>query len=268
MISYPEIDPVIFALGPLKVRWYGLMYVLGFTATYVLVAYQIRKYHLKFIKNYFEDLNFTLLIGLILGARLGYIAFYNAGYYLQHPLEIMAIWQGGMSFHGSLLGLSFAGWFFCHRKKISFLRTADLYSVTAPIGLGLGRIGNFINGELYGRASEAPWSMVFPGGGLMSRHPSQLYEFLLEGVVLFTLLWTIKTRHYQRWWPQGTLFAIFLMGYGIFRSFVEQFREPDIQLGFVLGHLTMGQLLSGLMILIGVGIILFNRSRDQGPVAG
>jgi phosphatidylglycerol:prolipoprotein diacylglycerol transferase len=263
MISYPQIDPVIFALGPLKVRWYGLMYVLGFAAVYVLVAHQIKKYRLKFIKDHFEDLNFALIIGLILGARLGYVAFYNTGYYLQHPGEIIAIWQGGMSFHGSLLGLIAAAWLFCRKNSLPFLQTADLYVVAIPIGLGLGRIGNFINGELFGRVSDVPWSMVFPSGGPMPRHPSQLYEFLLEGVLLFIILWSLKSVHYRRQWPGGTLFAAFLIGYGLFRSFVELFREPDVQLGFLVGQLTMGQILSSLMILAGAIILFLNRQKSR-----
>jgi phosphatidylglycerol:prolipoprotein diacylglycerol transferase len=263
MITYPQIDPVIFGLGPLQVRWYGLMYVLGFAAVYVLVAHQIKKYRLKFIEEHYEDLNFALIIGLIIGARLGYVAFYNTGYYLQHPGEIIAIWQGGMSFHGSLLGLIAAAWLFCRKNHIPFLPTADLYVVAIPIGLGLGRIGNFINGELFGRISDVPWSMVFPAGGPLPRHPSQLYEFLLEGVVIFVFLWSLKTVHYRRQWPGGTLFAAFLISYGVLRSFVELFREPDVQLGFLAGSLTMGQILSSLMILAGAAILFLNRQKSR-----
>lgn len=263
MINYPQIDPIIFDLGPLQVRWYGLMYVLGFAAVYMLVAQQIKRYRLKYLEDHYEDLNFALIIGLILGARLGYVAFYNTAYYLQHPGEIIAIWQGGMSFHGSLLGLIAAAWLFCRRKSIPFLRTADLYVVAIPIGLGLGRIGNFINGELFGRVSDVPWSMVFPTGGPMPRHPSQLYEFLLEGVLLFTFLWFLKNTHYRRQWPGGTLFAAFLIGYGVLRSFVELFREPDVQLGFLVGQLTMGQILSCLMILAGTAILFLNRQKNR-----
>jgi len=261
MLTYPQIDPVIFSLGPLKVRWYGLMYVFGFAAAYLLVARQIRTYRLKFIEDHFEDLNFVLIIGLILGARLGYVVFYNTGYYLHNPGEIFAVWQGGMSFHGALLGLVTAGVLFCRKKGLPFLKTADLYAVTVPIGLGLGRIGNFINGELFGRVSDVPWSMVFPAGGPLPRHPSQLYECLLEGILLFTILWFLKSVHYNRKWPAGSLFAAFLIGYGLLRSFAELFRQPDIQLGFLVGGLTMGQILSSLMILTGIVIIIFNRQK-------
>ena len=267
MINYPQIDPIIFALGPLKVRWYGLMYVLGFAAVYILVAYQIRKYQLKFIKDHFEDLNFTLIIGMILGARLGYVAFYNMSYYLQHPSEIVAIWQGGMSFHGALLGLIIANLLFCRKHDISFMKTTDLYVVTIPIGLGLGRIGNFINGELFGRVTEMPWGMVFPAAGNMPRHPSQLYECLLEGVLLFIILWALKSAHYRFKWSSGTLFSIFLICYGLFRSFAELFREPDVQLGFLVGQLTMGQTLSSLMILAGITILFLNRVKKRRATA-
>ncbi len=257
MLTYPHIDPVIFRLGPLAVRWYGLMYVLGFIAVHVLVGYQARKYRLQRLAEQYEDLNFFLIISLILGARLGYILFYNFSYYLHHPTEIIAIWQGGLSFHGALLGLLLGGWLFCRKRGLSFLATADVYVVPVPIGLGLGRLGNFINGELFGRVTDVPWAMVFPAGGPAPRHPSQLYEFLLEGVLLFTFLWVLRIFHYRRHWPAGTLLAAFLAGYGCLRIFVEQFRAPDVQVGFLVGHLTMGQLLSGAMVAAGLVLLLW-----------
>lgn len=263
MIPYPEIDPVIFAIGPLKVRWYGLMYVLGFMAVHFLVLHQVKKYRLKFLEEHVENLNFALILGLILGARIGYMVFYNFSYYFQHPAEIIAIWQGGMSFHGAFAGLLIGGWFYCRKNKISFLKAADTYSVTVPIGLGLGRIGNFINGELYGRVTESPLGIIFPGGGPLPRHPSQLYEFFLEGVLLFILLWSIKGISYRRHWAPGTLFAVFLVGYGVFRSFAELFREPDAQLGFLWGQLTMGQLLSSVMIFVGIAMFVWNRRHQN-----
>lgn len=257
MLTYPQIDPVFFSLGPLAVRWYGLMYVLGFVAVHLLVGYQVRKYRLERLADQYEDLNFFLIVSLILGARLGYILFYNFSYYLQHPAEVFAIWQGGLSFHGALLGLLAGGWLFCRRRSLDFLATADVYVVPVPIGLGLGRLGNFINGELFGRVSEVPWAMVFPAGGPVPRHPSQLYEFLLEGVLLFTVLWLARIFHYRRHWPAGTLLAIFLAGYGSLRILVEQFREPDVQIGFLLGHLTMGQFLSAVMVAAGLILLLW-----------
>ncbi len=257
MLSYPNIDPVIFSLGPLHVRWYGLMYVLGFSAAYYLVNRQIRTRKLERWASHFENLNFVLILGLIIGARLGYALFYNFPYYREHPAEIIAVWQGGMSFHGALLGTIAGGIIYCLKNRLDFWQGADLYVVTIPIGLGFGRLGNFINGELFGRVSDVPWAMVFPYGGPQPRHPSQLYECFLEGIVLFVLLWFIKDKKM----PTGYLLAFFLILYGLFRSFVELFREPDSQLGFVLAQLTMGQLLSGCMILAGAAIIAFRRKR-------
>ena len=260
MLQFPQIDPVIFQLGPLAVRWYGLMYVLGFAAAYFLVHHQFKQRpgpeSAAFLKN-LDNLFLVLIIGLIVGSRLGYVLFYNFSYYSRHPLEIFATWQGGMSFHGGLLGLVLAGWLFCRHYRLSFLRGADALAVAAPIGLGLGRLGNFINGELYGRVSDVPWAMVFPGGGPLPRHPSQLYQSLLEGALLFLLLWLVlKYRYQPRHWPAGTLLALFLMGYGVMRFLVEFFREPDAHLGFIISVLTMGQLLSLLMIAAGAVIWL------------
>ena len=258
MLPYPEIDPAIFRLGPLQVRWYGLMYVLGFLAAYHLVRYQIRKFDVRAMADHFENLNFVLLLGLILGGRLGYVFIYNPGYYFAHPGEIIATWQGGMSFHGALIGLLLGGVLFCRRHRLDFWQAADLYVAAIPIGLGLGRIGNFINGELFGRVSNVPWAMVFPGGGPLPRHPSQLYECLLEGVLLFVVLWRLKEKRM----PPGFLLAFFLVSYGLLRIFAELFREPDPQLGFLLASLTMGQLLSGLMIAGGGLIFLLRRGRS------
>ena len=260
MLPYPEIDPTIFRLGPLQVRWYGLMYVLGFLAAYHLVRHQIRKFDLRQLADHFEDLNFVLLLGMILGGRLGYVLFYNFPYYLAHPGEIIATWQGGMSFHGALIGILFGGLLFCRRRGLDFWQAGDLYVAAGPIGIALGRIGNFINGELFGRVSDVPWAMVFPGGGPLPRHPSQLYECLLEGVLLFVVLWRLKEKR----WPTGFIFASFLVGYGLLRSFAELFREPDPQLGFLMASLTMGQLLSGMMIVAGCLIFVL---RSRRPVA-
>lgn len=266
MITYPQIDPVIFALGPLQVRWYGLMYVLGFIAVHLLVGYQARRYGLRDLAREMESLNLVLIISLVVGGRLGYVLFYNLGYYLRHPLEILATWHGGMSFHGSLIGLLLAGWLYCRRAGLDFLRSADVYIVAAPIGLGLGRLGNFINGELYGRVTEAPWGMVFPGGGPLPRHPSQLYESLLEGLVLFVILWNLRRLYWRRGWPAGSLLAAFLAGYGLIRFGVEFFREPDPQLGLIAAGLSMGQLLSLLMLATAAGLWLYGRSRPADGI--
>ena len=253
MLTYPQIDPVIFAIGPLQVRWYGMMYVLGFGASLLLVKHQIKKFGFRELDANFDNLNLVLIISLVLGGRLGYVLFYNLPYYLNHPGEILATWRGGMSFHGGMLGLVIGAVIFCWRKKLDFWRTADFYTVTIPIGLGLGRIGNFINGELYGRVTDVPWGMVFPGGGPLPRHPSQLYEAFLEGVVLFLILWNLKDKtNPPASWPSGSMVALFLILYGIFRITVEFFRQPDAQLGFIVAGLTMGQLLSSLMIVAGI----------------
>ncbi len=252
-MTFPTIDPVIFSLGPLQVRWYGLMYVLGFTASYLLVQKQIRSFSYKELEAHFENLNLILILSVVLGGRLGYVLFYNFSYYLQHPLEIPATWTGGMSFHGACLGVLLGGWLYVRKKKLNFWKCADLYVVTIPIGLALGRLGNFINGELYGRTSSLPWAMVFPGGGPRPRHPSQLYEMLLEGLLLFLILWSQKNKPWEnkKGWPHGSMLCLFLIGYGGVRIFVELFREPDQQIGLIFGFLTMGQLLSGFMILAG-----------------
>ena len=253
MLTYPQIDPVIFSIGPLQVRWYGMMYVLGFGASLLLVKHQIKKFGFRELDANFDNLNLVLIISLVLGGRLGYVLFYNLPYYLNHPGEILATWRGGMSFHGGMLGLVIGAVIFCWRKKLDFWRTADFYTVTIPIGLGLGRIGNFINGELYGRVTDVPWGMVFPGGGPLPRHPSQLYEAFLEGVVLFLILWNLKDKtNPPASWPSGSMVALFLILYGIFRITVEFFRQPDAQLGFIVAGLTMGQLLSSLMIVAGI----------------
>jgi phosphatidylglycerol:prolipoprotein diacylglycerol transferase len=247
-----NIDPILIEIGPIRVGWYGLMYVFGFLASYLLVRYQMKKKDFGVSRLEVENLFFYLILGLIIGARLGYVFFYDLKNYLFHPLEIFAIWHGGMSFHGGLIGVLIVGILFSWRNKKSFWKIADLFIVTAPIGLGLGRIGNFINGELYGRVTQVPWAMIFPTDkDLLPRHPSQLYESALEGGILFLILWFLKDKKL----PQGGLLAAFLSFYGIFRFFVESFREPDPQLGLVLGPFTMGQVLSAFMIF--GGILLF-----------
>ncbi len=254
MMTFPTIDPILLSIGPLHIRWYGLMYVLGFMATYFLVRRQIRRFSYQELEPHFENMNLVLILSVVLGGRLGYVLFYNFSYYLQHPLEIPATWTGGMSFHGACIGVLVGGWLYARKKKIDYWKVADIYVVTVPIGLGLGRLGNFINGELYGRATDLPWGMIFPGGGPLPRHPSQLYEMLLEGVVLFSILWSQKHKPWQSTprWPHGSMVCLFLICYGLFRFLVEMVREPDPQIGLLFGQLTMGQLLSGLMIVSGV----------------
>jgi phosphatidylglycerol:prolipoprotein diacylglycerol transferase len=245
-----NLDPILVKLGPIRLSWYGLMYVLGFLASYLLVRYQMRKRDFDITKPEVENFYFYLIFGLIIGARFGYVLFYDLKTYLDNPLEILAVWHGGMSFHGGLIGLLLVALLFSWKNKKSFWKIADLFIVTAPIGLALGRIGNFINGELYGRAAQVPWAVIFPKGGPVPRHPSQLYESALEGGVLFFILWFMKDKNL----PRGALLAMFLFLYGGFRFFLEFFREPDAQLGFVLGPFTMGQVLSTFMV--GGGIFL------------
>lgn len=258
MITYPEIDPVIFSIGPLAVRWYGLMYVIGFIAAYALVSYQARIFAWKQLRKHLDNLNMALILGVILGGRLGYILFYNLQFYITHPVEIFSIWQGGMSFHGGCAGALLAGYFYCVRHNLNFWKAADLYVATAPIGLFFGRLGNFINAELFGRATEAPWGMIFPGGGPLPRHPSQLYEAFLEGIVLFCILWAVKSKPWtaqgQPPWPHGTLLGLFLFLYSIFRFMVEFVREPDPQVGLLFTGVSMGQVLSSVMCCMGAGL--------------
>lgn len=257
-LSFPEIDPILFSLGPIHIRWYGLMYVLGFLASYFLVRKQIRDHSFDQLEREFENLNLVLILSVVLGGRLGYVLFYNFSYYLENPLEIPATWSGGMSFHGACFFLLIAGYLFCRIKKLDFWKTADLYGATIPVGLFLGRVGNFINGELYGRTTSAdfPLGMVFPGGGPQPRHPSQLYEAVCEGLILFIVLWSIRNKPWQKakYLPHGSIAALFWIGYGIMRIVVENFREPDAHLGFLFGTVTMGQMLSAAMIGCGLAM--------------
>lgn len=248
MLPYPNIDPEIIRIGPLSIRWYGLMYLIGFVVSYLIVKREIHKRGFRLEKDFLENLYFYLILGLLIGARFGYVIFYNLPYYLDHPLEVFAIWHGGMSFHGGLIGVIVAAWIFTKIKKFDFFTLTDILVLTAPIGLGLGRIGNFINGELYGRVTDVPWAMVFPEGGPLPRHPSQLYEAALEGFLLFLILWFFKDKIRK----PGLISSIFLILYGAFRFFVEFFREPDPQIGYILGVFTMGQVLCTVMIVGGI----------------
>ena len=252
-----NINPILIELGPFRLSWYGLMYVFGFVASYLLVKYQMKQKDFGISKLEVENLYFYLILGLVIGARLGYILFYDLKMYLENPFEIVAIWHGGMSFHGGLIGVLIVGIVFCWKNKKSFWKVSDLIIVTAPMGLGLGRIGNFINGELYGRVTQVPWGMIFPKGGPLPRHPSQLYESALEGGLLFLILWFLKDRRL----PAGGLLAIFLFFYGAFRFFVEFFREPDAQLGLVFRPFTMGQVLCALMVAGGVLLMIYLKLR-------
>lgn len=254
MLPYPSIDPVLLSLGPLQIRWYGLMYVIGFLAAYQLVLYQAKKFKWQPMVQHLDNLHLTLIAGIILGGRLGYVLFYNPAYYLAHPGEAVAIWSGGMSFHGGCLGAFAAGLLYCRHAQLDFWKAADLFVVTVPIGLFFGRVGNFINGELFGRITQVPWGMIFPEGGPLPRHPSQLYEALLEGVLLFLILWSLKAKPWlprAEHWPHGSMLALFLGLYGCFRFIVEFVREPDPQIGLIGSLFTMGQILCLLMMAAG-----------------
>ncbi|MGE5894526.1 MAG: prolipoprotein diacylglyceryl transferase [bacterium] len=259
MLQFPDIKPYLVKIGPFEIRWYGLMYLIGFVSSYYLVKGEVRKKNLAVSKEQLENLYFHIIVGLIVGARLGYVIFYNFSYYLYKPLDIFAVWHGGMSFHGGLIGVLVAGYIFSSRQKLHVLLLSDLITPTAPIGLFCGRIGNFINGELYGRPSNVPWAMVFPDGGDVPRHPSQIYEAFLEGIFLFAILWIMKDRMKR----QGTITATFLLLYGVMRFIVEFFREPDPQLGFVFGSFSMGQLLSLTMFILGIGLMFWVRKRSR-----
>lgn len=271
MLQFPPLNPVALqlgpldvaghTLGPLRVHWYGVMYGLGFLLTYFIVKAQVKRRGIVMPEGDVADFIMTLIMGVILGGRLGYILFYNLKDYLAHPLEILAVWHGGMSFHGGLIGTIVAGWYYCRKHKLKFLEMADIVMVAVPLGLGLGRLGNFINGELWGRPTDLPWGMVFPtAGDGLPRHPSQLYEFGLEGIVLFLLLFFMSTRRPK----PGVLLGTFLIGYGVIRFGIEFLRNPDPQLGFVIGNLSMGQLLSVPMVLVGAGLIAWVLRRKEG----
>jgi phosphatidylglycerol:prolipoprotein diacylglycerol transferase len=263
MIPYPNISPIIVQIGPLALRWYGLMYLIGLTSAYFFIRNRVTNKRLPMTADHVYDMIVFGALGVFLGGRLGYVLFYNLSYYLQNPLKIVAVWEGGMSFHGGLIGVLAALILFSYRRGIPFITIADLAAAATPIGLGFGRLGNFINGELFGRPTNVPWCMVFPAGGPECRHPSQLYEAMLEGALLFTVLWLISRRPV----PPGTLSGSFLAGYGVSRVIVEFFREPDQQMGFIFDHISMGQVLSSPMILIGLAIVwwAYMRKRPARP---
>jgi phosphatidylglycerol:prolipoprotein diacylglycerol transferase len=255
MLIHPDFDPVAVSIGPLAVRWYGLMYLVGFAGGFWLGRRRIVRGLAPVTRAQLDDLLFLIVLGVILGGRLGYVLFYKPGYYAAHPLEIFAIWQGGMSFHGGLLGVMLAMGFAAWRHRIDWLRLMDFVAPLVPLGIAAGRLGNFINGELWGRATDLPWGMVFRHAGPQPRHPSQLYEFALEGLALLAILWWFSSKPR----PRGQVSALFLIGYGGFRFVVEFAREPDAFLGFLAAGLTMGQWLCLPMIAAGVALYAWAR---------
>jgi len=257
MLTYPQIDPVIFKVGPFAVRWYGLMYIISFFCCLFLCRYQLKERGKKELYPFLENLLFYSFWGLIIGARLGFCFFYYPDYFLTHPKEIIAIWEGGMSFHGGLIGAVLVGYFYIKKHKQSFLWWADLVVVTAPISLFFGRIGNFINGEIYGIPSNLPWAMIFPKGGPIPRHPVQLYEGLVTGLFLFLFLWNLRKKNLT----PGTKLALFLILYGILRFFFEFLRDHEYTQSFslIFGWMTMGQILCLGMIISGLLFLYFIR---------
>ncbi|HMZ77830.1 MAG TPA: prolipoprotein diacylglyceryl transferase [Rhodocyclaceae bacterium] len=261
MLVHPQFNPVALSIGPLDVRWYGLMYLTAFILFVALGrAHARRRPELGWDAQQIDDLLFYGVLGVILGGRLGYILFYKPAYYFSHPVEMFAVWQGGMAFHGGFLGVLIAVWLFARSHDRPWLAVTDFIAPLVPLGLAAGRLGNFINGELVGRVTDVPWAMIFPQVDMQPRHPSQLYQFTLEGVCLFVLLWVFSAKPR----PRGLVSAVFLIGYGGFRILAEFGREPDDFLGLLALNLSMGQWLSLPMIVIGIvmAVIAVRRAAD------
>lgn len=248
---FPSLDPIAFRLGPLAVRWYGLAYMVAFLAGWLILKWLDQRWGLELGPDGRAEAVLAAVIGVVAGGRLGYVLFYNFGMYWREPIRIIQMWDGGMSFHGGLAGILIAGLWIAHRYNVPFLRLTDAGSVAAPIGLFLGRIANFINDELWGRVTTSPWGVVFPNAGPLPRHPSQLYEAGLEGVVLFGVMLLLTRRDR----PAGEITGWLLTLYAVFRIFVEFFREPDIQIGFLAGGITMGQVLTVPVLLAGLWLL-------------
>ncbi len=259
-IPFPDIDPVLLRLGPLQIKWYGFLFVASFLVGNHLLKRLSREGRLRTDLNGVADLLVATMIGVIAGGRLGYVLFYDPGKYAADPLEIIKIWHGGLSFHGGVIGAFLAICLFARRRRIPILNVSDACAVAACPGILFVRCANFINGELWGKPTDVPWAMVFPRGGPLPRHPSQLYEGLLEGALLFFVLWTLRDRAFLR--PDGRMGGAFLISYAAMRFLVEFFREPDEHLGTVLGPLSMGQVLSCFMVLGGCLLLWF---AGKGP---
>jgi phosphatidylglycerol:prolipoprotein diacylglycerol transferase len=261
LINYPNINPVALDIGFVKIHWYGITYVVGILAAWLLLRYRGKQQYWQLSDEQVSDLIFYAMLGIILGGRLGSVLFYNFSYYLQHPIEVLYIQKGGMSFHGGLIGVLIAVWFFARKTNTSFFKVTDFIAPVVPVGLGCGRIGNFINGELWGAPSNVPWAMIFPdpAAGGIARHPSQLYEAFLEGLILFVILWWFSGKPR----PVKAISGLFLLGYGVFRLMVEFVRVPDAHIGYLaFDWLTMGMLLSLPMILFGI-IFIFMAYRSK-----
>jgi phosphatidylglycerol:prolipoprotein diacylglycerol transferase len=263
MVNYPDIDPVAFEIGPLQLRWYGLMYLIGFVLAWILARHRAKKTGSGWRKSEIPDLITYCALGVIIGARLGYVIFYDFSGFISRPWEALMIWKGGMSFHGGLIGVIFCLYLYSLKTRRPFLAVTDFVAPLAPLGLMFGRIGNFINAELWGRPTDMPWGMIFPdpAAGYIPRHPSQLYQAFFEGFILFIVLWVFSSRSR----PVAAVSGLFCLGYGVFRFGSEFFRQPDAHLGFVfLDWMTMGQILSLPMIILGAFLLIFacNRKSD------
>lgn len=261
MLVHPQFDPVAIYLGPLSIHWYGLMYLLGFILFMLLGRYRIKHNPQTALNNtILDDLLFYGMLGVILGGRLGHVLFYQFDYYLQQPLEIFSVWKGGMSFHGGFLGVITAMAILARKYKLQWLAVTDFIAPLVPLGLGAGRIGNFINAELWGRPTDVSWGMIFPNVDALPRHPSQIYEFALEGVVFFMLLWVYSAKPK----PVGAVSGMFLIGYGMLRSVAEFFREPeDGFMGVLTLGVSMGQWLSLPMIITGIWMIAWANKKQK-----
>lgn len=258
---FPQIDPVALQIGPVAIRWYGLMYLIGFASAWWLGLKRKASLGSSTTDEQVSDLIFYCALGAILGGRLGYMLFYAWPELMHDPMSLFKIWQGGMSFHGGCAGVLLAAGYFAHKNKHTWLEVTDFVAPLVPIGLGAGRLGNFINGELWGRPSDVPWAIIFPHVDELPRHPSQLYECLLEGVILFIVLWWFSSKPR----PRGQISAAFLLGYSSARIFVENFREPDVQIGFLWHGLTMGQWLSVPMVAFGLLLWVYSaRGKTNG----
>jgi phosphatidylglycerol:prolipoprotein diacylglycerol transferase len=259
-IPFPAIDPVLVEIGPFALRWYALAYIAGIVLGWIIAKRLVALAPVAASKAQLDDFVTWATLGIILGGRLGYVLFYRPGHYLLNPWEALYVWQGGMSFHGGMLGVIVAAWWFCRKEGIDPLVFGDRVAAVAPLGLFFGRLANFVNGELWGRVTDVPWAMVFPTGGPDPRHPSQLYQAAMEGLLLFAVMQVLVRRPGLRARP-GLLTGVFLAGYGLARMVGELFRQPDAHLGFLPGGVTMGQVLSLPMLAAGVWLVLRARSR-------
>lgn len=261
MIPYPNIDPVLLQVGPIAIHWYGVSYLVGFASAWFLGEKRAGRINLNWNSEQVSDLIFYVALGAVLGGRLGYILFYDFAFYLAEPSRILRVWEGGMSFHGGMLGSIMAMLLFAKATEKSFFQVADFAAPLVPLGIFFGRIANFINSELWGKETDMPWGVVFPNGGVLPRHPSQLYEAVLEGVFLFILLWVFSSKPR----PMMAVSALFLIGYSLSRFVVEFFRVPDAQLGYLAWEwLTMGQLLSLPMLMAGCAMMFYTYSKQRG----